>query len=333
MIVLGIETSCDETSAAVIQDGLLKSNVVLSQEIHREFGGVVPEIASREHEEQLTSIIELALKRASVKKTDLDAIAVTYGAGLMGALLVGLNIAKGLAIGLDIPFLGVNHMEGHLFANMIDNSQMQYPFLCMLVSGGHTQIWQVDSFGEYILFSTTVDDAAGEAFDKGARILGLNYPGGPEIQRESKGGNPSAYRFPRPRLKRSELDFSFSGLKTAILYTCKKMTSDEILANRADIAASYQEAIIDTLLEKLKKVHQKTNIHKVSVAGGVAANSRFREKAYELSEKMGLDIHFPKMELCTDNAAMIAMAGYERLKSGERSSLDLPAIPNLSLAG
>ena len=333
MIVLGIETSCDETSAAVIQNGLLMSNVVLSQEIHRKFGGVVPEIASREHEEKLTSIIQLALERASISKSDLDAIAVTYGAGLMGALLVGLNVAKGLAIGLNIPFLGVNHMEGHLYANMIDNPQMDYPFLCMLVSGGHTQIWRVDSFGEYTLFSNTVDDAAGEAFDKGARILGLVYPGGPEIEREAIGGNPDRYKFPRPRLKRSEYDFSFSGLKTAILYTCKKMTSDELLKNRSDIAASYQEAIIDTLLQKLRKVHQKTNISKVSVAGGVAANSRFREKASDLSEMINLDIRFPKIELCTDNAAMIAMAGYERLLSGEESLLDLSAIPNLSLAG
>ena len=333
MIVLGIETSCDETSAAVIQNGFLMSNVVLSQEIHREFGGVVPEIASREHEEKITSIIQLALERASISKSNLDAIAVTYGAGLMGALLVGLNVAKGLAIGLNIPFIGVNHMEGHLYANMIDNPKMDYPFLCMLVSGGHTQIWRVDSFGEYTLFSNTVDDAAGEAFDKGARILGLRYPGGPEIQREAIGGNSSAYTFPRPRLKRSELDFSFSGLKTAILYTCKKMTSNELVENRSDIAASYQEAIIDTLLQKLQKVHLKTNISKVSVAGGVAANSRFREKANEVSEKLGLNIHFPRMDLCTDNAAMIAMAGYERLQAGEQSSLDLPAIPNLSLAG
>ena len=333
MIVLGIETSCDETSAAVIQNGLLKSNVVLSQEIHCEYGGVVPEIASREHEVQLTSIIEMALERASISKLELDAIAVTYGAGLMGALLVGLNLAKGLAIGLNIPFIGVNHMEGHLYANMIDNPQMEYPFLCMLVSGGHTQIWSVDSFGEYTLFSNTVDDAAGEAFDKGARILGLKYPGGPEIQREAKDGDPDKFSFPRPRLKRSEYNFSFSGLKTAILYACKKMTDDELLQNRSDIAASYQEAIIDTLLEKLKKVYQKTNINKVSVAGGVAANTRFREKASELSDKMGLHIHFPKMEFCTDNAAMIAMAGYERLKSGEQSSLDLPAVPNLTLAG
>lgn len=333
MIVLGIETSCDETSAAVIQDGFLKSNVVLSQEIHREFGGVVPEIASREHEVQLTVIIQLALERVSISTSDLDAIAVTYGAGLMGALLVGLNLAKGLAIGLNIPFLGVNHMEGHLYANMIDNPKMDYPFLCMLVSGGHTQIWRVDSFGEYTLFSNTVDDAAGEAFDKGARILGLKYPGGPEIQREAMDGNPHAYIFPRPRLKCSEFNFSFSGLKTAILYTCKKMTPNELLKNRPNLAASYQEAIIDTLLEKLGKVYQKTNIHKISVAGGVAANTRFREKADELSDKMGLNIHFPKMAFCTDNAAMIAMAGYAHLKLGEQSSLDLPAIPNLSMSG
>jgi len=332
MIVLGIETSCDETSAAVIHDGFLKSNVVLSQEIHSEYGGVVPEIASREHEQKLTYIIQLALDRASISKIDLDAIAVTYGAGLMGALLVGLNVAKGLSIGLNIPFLGVNHMEGHLYANMIDNPKMDYPFLCMLVSGGHTQIWRVDSFGEYTLFSNTVDDAAGEAFDKGARILGLKYPGGPEIQREAIGGNPDRYKFPRPTLKRSKYNFSFSGLKTAILYTCKKMTSDELLQNRSDIAASYQEAIIDTLLQKLRIVYKKTNISKVSVAGGVAANSRFRVKANDLSKEIGLNIHFPKMELCTDNAAMIAMAGYERLQSGEESPLSLAAIPNLSLA-
>ena len=323
MIVLGIETSCDETSAAVIQDGLLKSNVVLSQEIHCDYGGVVPEIASREHEVQLTSIIEMALERASISKLELNAIAVTYGAGLMGALLVGLNLAKGLAIGLNIPFIGVNHMEGHLYANMIDNPQMEYPFLCMLVSGGHTQIWSVDSFGEYTLFSNTVDDAAGEAFDKGARILGLKYPGGPEIQREAKDGDPNKFSFPRPRLKRSEYNFSFSGLKTAILYACKKMTDDELLQNRSDIAASYQEAIIDTLLEKLKKVYQKTNINKVSVAGGVAANTRFREKASELSDKMGLHIHFPKMEFCTDNAAMIAMVGYLKFKNNKFSNLDV----------
>ena len=196
MIVLGIETSCDETSAAVIEDGLLKSNVVLSQEIHREYGGVVPEIASREHEVQLTSIIEMAIERASISKLNLDAIAVTYGAGLMGALLVGLNLAKGLAIGLDIPFLGVNHMEGHLFANMIDNPQMEYPFLCMLVSGGHTQIWSVDSFGEYTLFSNTVDDAAGEAFDKCAKMLGLGYPGGPIVSERAEKGDPTAFDFP-----------------------------------------------------------------------------------------------------------------------------------------
>ena len=331
MIVLGIETSCDETSAAVIQDGFLKSNVVLSQEIHREYGGVVPEIASREHEVQLTAIIQLALDRATISKSDLDAIAVTYGAGLMGALLVGLNLAKGLAIGLNIPFLGVNHMEGHLYANMIDNPQIDYPFLCMLVSGGHTQIWRVDSFGEYTLFSNTVDDAAGEAFDKGARILGLRYPGGPEIQREAMDGNPLAFRFPRPCIKRSELDFSFSGLKTAILYTCRKMTDNELIENRVDLAASYQEAIIDTLLDRIEKISREENINNISIAGGVAANTRFRYKAEELSLKMNLKIYFPPMKLCTDNAGMIAMAGYEKISNNLFSTLDLEAQPNLSL--
>ncbi len=332
MIILGIETSCDETSAAVIDNGSLLSNVVLSQEIHISYGGVVPEIASREHEFQLGHIVNLALERAEVSKYDLDAIAVTYGAGLMGALLVGLNFAKGLAIGLNIPFLGVNHMEGHLFANMIDNTDISYPFLCMLVSGGHTQIWKIDGFGDYKLFSNTVDDAAGEAFDKGARILGLSYPGGPEIQRVSKNGNPNSYIFPRPKVKSSIYNFSFSGLKTAILYTCNKMSKSELIKNRANVAASYQEAIVDTLLDKLIIVSKETNLTNISIAGGVAANSRFRAKSKNLSKKFGLKIYFPKFEYCTDNAAMIAMAGYQRLISGEKSPLDLPAVPNLSLS-
>ena len=333
MIVLGIETSCDETSAAVIIDGNLESNVVLSQEIHRKHGGVVPEIASREHEINIIRIIDKAIVRAGIKRSDLDAIAVTYGAGLMGALLVGLNVAKGMALGLKIPFLGVNHLEGHLYANMIDNPQIEYPFLCMLVSGGHTQIWKVGTIGKYELYSNTVDDAAGEAFDKGARVLGLGYPGGPEIQKYAQSGDPKSFIFPRPKLKKSPLDFSFSGLKTAILYTCKKMNKKEIREELSNLAASYQEAIIDTLLDRLKRVQIETGINRVSIAGGVAANSRFREKAAELSTINNIEIFFPKMELCTDNAAMIAMAGFERLKMGESSALNLEAIPNLTLAG
>ena len=295
MIVLGIESSCDETSAAIIKDGHLLSNVVLSQEIHKEFGGVVPEYASREHEAQITNVIQLAILRAEISKTDLDAIAVTYGAGLMGALLVGLNVAKGMAIALDIPFLGVNHLEGHLFANMIDNPNMAYPFLCMLVSGGHTQIWQVDSFGQYTLHANTVDDAAGEAFDKGARVLGLGYPGGPQIQKAAEGGDSKAFNFPRPRLKKSKFDFSFSGLKTAILYKTQKFSKSEKQQQLSNLSASFQEAIVDTLLEKLILVQAESGLTKISIAGGVAANSRFREKAFKLAKEQSLNIHFPKL--------------------------------------
>ena len=216
---------------------------------------------------------------------------------------------------------------------MIDNPQIEYPFLCMLVSGGHTQIWKVGTIGKYELYSNTVDDAAGEAFDKGARVLGLGYPGGPEIQKYAQSGDPKSFIFPRPKLKKSPLDLSFSGLKTANLYTCKKMNKKEIREELSNLAASYQEAIIDTLLDRLKRVQIETGINRVSIAGGVAANSRFREKAAELSTINNIEIFFPKMELCTDNAAMIAMAGFERLKMGESSALNLEAIPNLTLAG
>ncbi|MBC8213930.1 MAG: tRNA (adenosine(37)-N6)-threonylcarbamoyltransferase complex transferase subunit TsaD [Candidatus Marinimicrobia bacterium] len=331
MTVLGIETSCDETSASIIKDGKLLSNVVLTQEIHRKYGGVVPEVASREHEHQIISIVDSAMKRASISKTDLNAVAVTYGAGLFGALLVGLNVAKGIAIGLGIPFLGVNHMEGHLFANMIDNPEFDYPFLCLLVSGGHTQIWKVEKFGDYQLVGQTRDDAAGEAFDKGARILGLNYPGGPEIEKNAQNGDTKAFHFTIPKVKASEFDFSFSGLKTALLYTVRKISDNELKDHVPNLCASFQEVIIDTLLDKLEKSIDHTGLSKIAVAGGVAANQRFRQKAQNLEQKLGVNIYFPDLKYCTDNAAMIAMAGYERLKNGEMSSLNLRAVPNLML--
>ncbi len=331
MTVLGIETSCDETSAAIIQDGRLLSNVVLTQEIHRKYGGVVPELASREHEQQVISIIDIAINRAEITKTDLEAVAVTYGAGLFGALLVGLNVAKGIAIGLGIPFLGVNHMEGHLFANLIDNPDFDYPFLCLLVSGGHTQIWKVEKFGDYDLIGQTRDDAAGEAFDKGARILGLNYPGGPEIEKKALNGDPDSYKFTIPNVKASEFDFSFSGLKTALLYTVRKIQENKLENQISNLCASFQEIIVDTLLNKLEKSISYTGLSKIAVAGGVAANKRFRKKAQILEQKLDVNIYFPDLKFCTDNAAMIAMAGYERLKKGEISSLDLLAVPNLML--
>ena len=331
MLILGIESSCDETAGAVCKDGKIKSNVVLSQEIHHKFGGVVPEIASREHDSQINSIILKALDKANITFPDINAIAVTYGAGLMGALLVGLNYAKGLSIALNIPFVGVNHLEGHLYASFITYPKMEYPYLCLLVTGGHTQIWEVQSPGDYVLHSTTVDDAAGEAFDKGARILGLSYPGGPEIEKMAKNGDSQKYSFSIPEVKSNPLNFSFSGLKTALLYKCRELSNEENEANISNLAASYQEAILKSLFKRLNQVIELTGIDRVSIVGGVAANKRFRELAHTLENDIMIEIYFPTAEYCTDNAAMIAMAGYEKLKDGIHSSLSLKANPNLAL--
>ncbi|MBC8256325.1 MAG: tRNA (adenosine(37)-N6)-threonylcarbamoyltransferase complex transferase subunit TsaD [Candidatus Marinimicrobia bacterium] len=331
MLILGIESSCDETAGAVCRDGEIISNVVLSQVIHKQYGGVVPEIASREHDSQITSIIQKTLDKANVKISDIQAIAVTYGAGLMGALLVGLNYAKGLSIALKIPFIGVNHLEGHLYASFISFPDMKYPYLCLLVTGGHTQIWEVQSPGNYFLHSTTIDDAAGEAFDKGARILGLAYPGGPEIEKIAQHGDTEKYNFPIPKVKNNPLNFSFSGLKTALLYKYRELSQDEIESHKKDIAASYQEAILNTLFRQLDNVITLTEITQISIVGGVAANKRFREKADLLKDNSNIHIYFPTAEYCTDNAAMIAVAGYEKLKERVYSPLTLKVNPNLAL--
>ncbi len=331
MIVLGIESSCDETSASIVIDNKIVSNIIYSQEIHSQFGGVVPEVASREHQKNITFVVDKAIKDANINIDMIDGIAVTYGAGLKGALLVGINFAKGMSIALDIPFIGINHLEGHLFSNITDNSNLNYPFISLVVSGGHTQIWKVNNIGDYILLANTVDDAAGEAFDKGARLLGLGYPGGPEIQKVSKGGNPDFILFPRPVVKKNRLNFSFSGLKTALMYKIKNMDESYKKENLHHIASSYQEAIVDTLLDRIEKITIKEKISDVSIAGGVAANTRFRYKADQLSSKMNLNIHFPAMKLCTDNAGMIAMAGYEKISNNVFSDFDLEAKPNLSL--
>lgn len=331
MLVLGIESSCDETAAAVCENGEILSNVVLSQVAHQQFGGVVPEIASREHDSQIYSIIQKALYQANTTFSEIQAIAVTYGAGLVGALLVGLNFAKGLSIALKIPFLGVNHLEGHLYASFIAYPQMEFPYLCLLVTGGHTQIWEVKSPGNYLLHSTTIDDAAGEAFDKGARILGLSYPGGPEIEKMAVNGDPKKFRFSIPRVKNNPLNFSFSGLKTALLYKCRALTNDEVEACKPDLAAGYQETILISLFHQLRQVVKLTDIKLVSAAGGVAANKRFRTMASTLKNESDIEIYFPSIEYCTDNAAMIAMAGYQKLKDGIHSDLSLRANPSLSL--
>ncbi len=332
MLILGIESSCDETAGAVCNNGTIVSNVVLSQEVHQQFGGVVPEIASREHDSHITSIIDKTLEKASITYSDINAIAVTYGAGLMGALLVGLSYAKGLSIALNIPFVGVNHLEGHLYSSFISNPEIKYPYLCLLVTGGHTQIWEVQSPGNYILHSTTIDDAAGEAFDKGARILGLAYPGGPEIEKMSINGDPQRYQFSIPKIKTRPLDFSFSGLKTALLYKYREMSQNEQKKNVHHLAASFQEIILRSLCAQLHHVIEKTGVEQVSVVGGVAANKRFRSMTESLNNDTStIDIVFPPMEYCTDNAAMIAMAGYEKLKNGINSPLTLQANPNLAL--
>ncbi len=331
MNILGIETSCDETSASVVINGNVISNEVYSQTIHNQYGGVVPEIASREHEAILSNVVSSALDSANLKVNNLDCIAVTKGPGLMGALLVGVNFAKGLALSLNIPLLGVNHMEGHLFANFINNQILKYPFLCLLISGGHTQIWVVNSFGKYELLGTTLDDAAGEAFDKGARILGLNYPGGPEIEKCSKLGDKNKFHFTIPKIKSSELDFSFSGLKTALLYTWQKIEKNKLKESINDLAASYQNAIINTLINRLEKAVQKTGISTITISGGVAANKNLREITKNWEQKNKLSVYYPPMEYCTDNAAMIALTGYHRYKNGEKSSMSLVPDPNLSM--
>ena len=331
MLILGIESSCDETAGDICDDGEIISNVVLSQIIHKQFGGVIPEIASREHDSQITTIIHKTLEKANISLSDIEAIAVTFGAGLFGALLVGLNFAKGLSIALKIPYIGVNHLEGHLYASFISYPQIKYPYLCLLVTGGHTQIWEVQLPGNYILHSTTVDDAAGEAFDKGACILGLTYPGGPEIEKMAQNGDPEKYNFPIPKVKSNPLNFSFSGLKTALLYKIREMPNNDIEDNKCNIAASYQEAIIKSLLQRLTQVISLTGIKQISIVGGVAANKRFRKLSEKLKDDLITEIYFPTSEYCTDNAAMIAIAGYEKLKKGIYSPLSLKANPNFPL--
>ena len=330
MIILGIETSCDETSAAILKNSHVLSNTVCTHLEHTEFGGVVPEIASKNHEKLILNIIRKSIKDANISITDIDGIAVTYGPGLIGSLLVGLNFAKGLSIGLNLPIIGINHLEGHLLSSFINKDRIDYPHLCMLVSGGHTQIVFVDE-KDYKIIANTVDDAAGEAFDKGARILGLKYPGGPEIEKLSINGNRNKYSFTIPRVKKAPNNFSFSGLKTALLYKYKNMSKDDINNNLHHLAASYQEVILDTLFDKLIFSLKMYKVNFVTIVGGVSANKRFREKANEISENYNINIKFPDFKFCTDNAAMIAMAGYIKYKEKSISSLDLVPSSNLVL--
>lgn len=330
MIVLGIETSCDETSVAILSDGKILSNVVSSQiDIHKKFGGVVPEIAARHHLSNLPIVFKNAIDMANISIDQIDLISVTYGPGLIGALLVGISFAKGLSLRLGKPLIGVNHIVGHVFANYITYPHLKPPYIVLMVSGGHTEILLVKQDDEIEVLGKTVDDAAGEAFDKVARILGLGYPGGPEIDKLSKNGDENKFNFPRPMMDSKNYNFSFSGLKTAVLYTVQKF--DKYNIPKEDIAASFQKAVVEILLKKTFKAAKDSNVNTIVLAGGVAANSYLRKKAQELSEKQNIKVLIPPLEFCTDNAAMIAMAGYKLYKKGISSDLTLEAVPNLKI--
>ena len=333
ILILGLESSCDETAAAVIKNGrTVLSNVISSQiDIHKEYGGVVPEIASRKHIERINTVIEEALKEAGVGLKDLDAIGVTYGPGLVGALLVGVAEAKAICFAADIPLVGVHHIEGHVSANYIENKDLEPPFLCLIVSGGHTHLVVVKDYGEFEILGRTRDDAAGEAFDKVARAIGLGYPGGPKIDKLSKEGNPDAITFPKTKIEDAPYDFSFSGLKSAVLnYINKaKMMNEEF--NPADLAASFQKNVVDTLTEKTIHAAKELHINKVAIAGGVASNSTLRNSMEEVCRKEGLRFYHPSPIFCTDNGAMIGVAAYYEFIKGTRHGWDLNAVPNLQL--
>ena len=333
MITLAIETSCDETSCAVLRDGReVLSNIISSQiEIHRKFGGVVPEIASRKHIESINKILQEALDEANVTLEDVDLISVTQGPGLVGALLVGLSTAKALAYGLDIPIIGVNHIEGHVCANYIDHKNLEPPFTCLIVSGGHTYLVQVNGYTDYELIGRTRDDATGEAFDKVARSLGLPYPGGPFIDELAKTGNKDAIHFPRVIIDEKTYDFSFSGLKTAVLNYINQTTQKGEAVNVEDVAASFQQAVLDVLVDKSFRLAKERNSDKIVVAGGVAANDGLRRMMEERGQKEGIEIFYPSRILCTDNAAMIGAAGYFNYINGKESDLGMSVMPNLDI--
>ena len=332
-IILAIESSCDETSAAVVVNGRdVLSNIIASQiELHKKFGGVVPEVASRMHIEVINSVVSEALKVANKTLDDIDAIAVTYGPGLVGALLVGLQYAKGLAYSLKKPLIGVNHIEGHISANFIEHKDLKPPFVCLVVSGGHTFIVHVKDYGNYEIIGETRDDAAGEAYDKVARSLGLGYPGGPKIDKLSKEGNEDAIKFPRANFHDNTLDFSFSGVKSAVLNYLNKMEMKNEKINKADVAASFQKAVVGVLTDNVIKTCKIKKIDKIAIAGGVASNSALRESLIKEGKKRNINVLFPSPILCTDNAAMIGSAAYFEFLRGNVASMDLNAKPNLRL--
>jgi N6-L-threonylcarbamoyladenine synthase len=336
MRILAIETSCDDTGAAVVLDGRkILSNIVSSQvPIHKKYGGVVPELASRKHIESIVPIVTEALETAKVTLKEIDGIAVTQGPGLVGSLLVGLSFAKSIAFATGLPFIGVNHIEAHLSAIFLEDPPPKFPFIGLVVSGGHTSLFRMDGFGKYKRLGQTRDDAAGEAFDKVAKLLGLGYPGGPIIDELSKTGNPKAIRFPRPVLSKNSLDFSFSGLKTAVVNYVKAHPEppggypEELIK---DIVSSFQEAVVEVLLRKTLHAAQHQELKRIVLAGGVAANQRLRERMKEEALQQRLKLYLPSPSFCTDNAAMVGVVGYEYLKQGIRSPLSLNAFSNLPL--
>jgi N6-L-threonylcarbamoyladenine synthase len=333
MLVLGIETSCDETAAALVADGkVVLSNIIATQlDLLRKFGGVVPEIAARRHTELIGYVIKEAVDSAAKTLADVEAVAVTSKQGLIGCLLVGAAAAKSLSYSLGIPLIGVHHIEGHIFANRLSNPEMPVPHVCLTVSGGHTMLLYVPDSGRYDLLGTTLDDAAGEAFDKIAKFLGLDFPGGPVIDKLATHGKREAFNFPRPMIRARTLDFSFSGLKTSVINAFKgKIANNEVLP-LADIAASFQEAIVDVLVSKTMRAAAERGVSAVSVTGGVSANNRLREVFRETCQQEGIAVYFPELSLCTDNAAMIAAAGYARLRRGETADLNLNVFPNAPL--
>ncbi len=336
-IILGIESSCDDTSAAIIKDGYLLSNIIANQQVHKAYGGVVPELASRAHQQNIIPVVDQAIKTAGIRKEEITGIAFTRGPGLLGSLLVGNSFAKGFALVNEIPLIEVNHLQAHVLAHFINEKDKEskhpkFPFLCLLVSGGHTQIIKVTDYFEMEIVGQTIDDAAGEAFDKCAKTIGLPYPGGPQIDKYAKDGNPLAYRFTRPKVK--AFDYSFSGLKTAFLYFVRdrvKENPEFVKENRDDLCASIQYTIIDILLNKLEKVIKETGIKEIAVAGGVAANSGLRDMLYELGEKQNLNVFFPEFKFTTDNAAMIAITGYHKFLKGEFVGQDITPLARMPI--
>ncbi len=331
MNILAIESSCDETSAAVLVNGHIRSNVIATQLIHEQYGGVVPELASRAHQQHILPVVERALFDANLPKNELSAIAFTRGPGLLGSLLVGTSFAKALALGLNIPLIEVNHMQAHVLAHFIESPKPAFPFLCLTVSGGHTQIVRVDGPLDMTVIGQTLDDAVGEAFDKSAKLVGLPYPGGPLIDKYAKEGNPLAFRFSMGEMP--GLDFSFSGIKTAIMYFLRdntKINPDFISQNLADICASVQHTLVQMLLTKLKRAVRESGIREIAIAGGVSANSGLRTALTQLGQDQGWNVYIPRFEYCTDNAAMIAMAAQFKYEQGEFTAQTVSPLPRMS---